>query len=647
MRTRFLMNYPENEKISSQVIDFLYAELLSARAMGMKRETHHIWFVSPWISENDFDLSQRGPMADLFPGYTMGKISFSTIIKKFLDYGSTVHIVCKPPHQLINIRSYYQYLTLQRQFRGMEKEFLDLKSLEEGISGLSSAKKAEKEQIQARTDSLFRYIGKFRSNFEKERRKAIGRIDVVELLFGIKSYRPEKVNVTYNSKIHAKVILGKNGAFFGSANLTQNGFNNNDELFAFVTDPATLEDLCISVYRLANVQKTDNGRWKFEQDQYSIEQALQREIEDYKLKQILKADLPEDLRRGLDLLGLASTAKPCTEEKKQESSRKSKSGRTVLEGETINILPLQYGCGDVPQVIVSNHSENEREQSGMVEPLENQNIYGSIHETDACLEKENIQDQVRDDCSSISTIQDIPILTEPGCVQRSTLTDSTQPELTSTPCTDEQPVILIGSIEGTNDYISHSSLETSPLVDHTENGSEVQIPFKPASDRITSTPYIREDEIQPFDLPLPQTREEAESHDDWISDTIARLRQDKNRVSISAKTTQMQISKGNTLREISKRRQKSLEVIALECRELIVRGDKVSPKIFEPFPKEDTLKQIGEICQKLGMLSTAKEIRKQMEHPIPDGDIELAITFLIAQRLCQQTVIAETSSESK
>src|SRR6267143_944281 len=92
--TNIFRNYPESNPISSRVLDFLWAELTLARV----NPNHELWLVSPWISDSSFDLSARGEFRDLWPGYSRSSIPFSEVLTKFLDHGTKLNIVCRPPH---------------------------------------------------------------------------------------------------------------------------------------------------------------------------------------------------------------------------------------------------------------------------------------------------------------------------------------------------------------------------------------------------------------------------------------------------------------------------------------------------------------------------------------------------------------------
>ena len=115
MNYRFILNYPEKENISVDVLDFLFSELISSR----RGDDHELWLVSPWMSDSSFDLSRRGEFIDIWASYSNSTIKFSQIMKNFLDYDSTINIVTRTPHRLISPYSflnYYEYKLLKLFF---------------------------------------------------------------------------------------------------------------------------------------------------------------------------------------------------------------------------------------------------------------------------------------------------------------------------------------------------------------------------------------------------------------------------------------------------------------------------------------------------------------------------------------------------
>jgi hypothetical protein len=299
MTTRFLCNYPQEERISMQVVDFFTAELIFARSQP---EKHTVWVISPWIIESQFDLSERGAMEDFFPEYAESTIPFSAFIKKLLDYGTRVNFVCKAPHDLMNIRVFHGYLVLNDKFKKIGDLFDSIQQLQvEGMSSMTSGAREKKAEVLQQTAKLRSVVDGFRRYQNSAIHTAIGRSDVIAYVQSFKQYAPEQVRIFYNQKLHAKLLIGKYGGFFGSANITYSGLNTNDELWTYVSDPAILQQLHYHASRFAHAE---GYGWKMSAEKYSIQYAMEKLIEGYKLEEILTADLPDELCDLLELVRL-------------------------------------------------------------------------------------------------------------------------------------------------------------------------------------------------------------------------------------------------------------------------------------------------------------------------------------------------------
>jgi hypothetical protein len=299
MISRFICNYPQEERISMQVIDFFNAELIYARSQP---EKHTVWVISPWIIESGFDLSERGAMEDLFPEYAESAIPLSAFIKKLLDYGTRVNFVCKPPHELMNIYGFHTYLVLNDKFKKIEKLFDSIHDLQNtGMSSMTGQSRERKEEVLLQTARLKSIVEGFKRYQNSAMKNAIGRSDVIAYVQDFKQYAPGQVRIYYNQKIHAKLLLGKYGGFFGSANITHSGLNSNDELWAYVSDSEILQQLHYHASRFAHAE---GYGWKMSAEKYSIQYAMEKLIEGYKLEEILNAELPDELCDVLELVNL-------------------------------------------------------------------------------------------------------------------------------------------------------------------------------------------------------------------------------------------------------------------------------------------------------------------------------------------------------
>ena len=292
MMPRLICNYPKRESISEQLLDFFSAELIYART----QRDHNLWLVSPWITESEFALSSRGNFADLFPGHSYAAISFSEMLKRFLDYGSTLHVVCYPPHLHVNIKQIQAYQEMKTRFDAISSL---LRSIETAQLVLTETAGREGTlPVERDLATLQRLFSEMRPELDRAREKAKGRSNVVSFVKDLQRYAPSQVKIYYNERLHAKMIIGKYAGLFGSANLTHSGFNENDELFAYETDPEILTRMRDVAWRLSHSKKLD---WKGPADNYSAYKQFKRIIGSYKLKELAGAELPAEIWEVLEL----------------------------------------------------------------------------------------------------------------------------------------------------------------------------------------------------------------------------------------------------------------------------------------------------------------------------------------------------------
>jgi hypothetical protein len=298
MTYRFLTNYPE--KISTQILDFFLAELTYAR---FERD-HELWLVSPWLTECNFDLSERGVYQDLWPGYGKSSISLSSILKKFIDYQSKINIICRPPHLLVPIENISLFYDTKKKMTHIENLFDLLGIMYDNIQDVTMSIKKLKSDIKELTSNIRSTFGELRIFLDILRRNALGQSDVIAFIKDVQNYNPDKVNIYYNYRLHAKILLGKTSGFFGSANITHSGFNFNDELFFYVTDQNILNELHNIAVQLA--YQRGGEWWKKKSNEYSVLREYQRQLIDKSVINEIKSskDLPEELKVVLELLEL-------------------------------------------------------------------------------------------------------------------------------------------------------------------------------------------------------------------------------------------------------------------------------------------------------------------------------------------------------
>ncbi|MEM2111078.1 MAG: hypothetical protein QXX08_04275 [Candidatus Bathyarchaeia archaeon] len=299
MNHRFLLNYPQSERISNSVLDFFLAELTYARSTS----DHELWIVSPWITDSNFDLSYRGEFDDIWPGFTKSSISFSYILKKFIDYGSTINFVLRPPHILVPLSNLLAFLDTSEKLAQMEKSFDELSRLLGQIRCLSSDQRKKKTEIDKTFGELYSNASGLRFLLDGLRTAARGQSDVLAFIQDVKNYSSEQVQIFYNYKLHAKILLGKFGGFFGSANITHSGLNYNDELFAFVNDEESVHELLEIARKLAY---SEDDWWKRKATRYSISYEYKRQLggESFLLK-VRSKEFPEELHEVLEILGIS------------------------------------------------------------------------------------------------------------------------------------------------------------------------------------------------------------------------------------------------------------------------------------------------------------------------------------------------------
>lgn len=296
MNLRFLLNYPENQSISNHLIDFFWAELAYSRA----NRDHELYLVSPWITESNFDLSERKVFEDLWPGFSKTSIPLSLILKKFLDYDSKIHITCRPPHMLVSIGGYVNYDNTKQKINKINDLFTKLSELEEEISELASKQKLLKADIKSKTKDLDDSVSELKFILDIFHSQAKNQHAVLSFIQDLKEYGGQFVEVSYNYRLHAKILVGKFGGFFGSANITHSGFNYNDELFAYLTEENAVSELRGIAKNLGN----ESQWWRKTAERYSPWYEFSRQVGKDTLSEVLKStNLSNDLKEILQLIG--------------------------------------------------------------------------------------------------------------------------------------------------------------------------------------------------------------------------------------------------------------------------------------------------------------------------------------------------------
>ena len=228
MEHKFLLNYPEDKgKISDDILDFFYSEILFTRA----NDDHELWLVSPWITDSSFNLSERGEFTDIWSNYSNSSIKFTQILKNFLDYNSRINIVTRSPHRLISPYSFFDYQNYYNIFEEIDSNFENLKKEQQKIPEMSTNVRKTLKEIHENTEKLRQGIDQLKP-FMNSFVQSIGSHSAeLELLRDIKEYREENVDIYYNDKLHAKILLGRFGAYIGSSNITYSPILQPPSLF--------------------------------------------------------------------------------------------------------------------------------------------------------------------------------------------------------------------------------------------------------------------------------------------------------------------------------------------------------------------------------------------------------------------------------
>ena|GEM_PF-4704206 len=291
-------NYPEDRSISTHLLDFLWAELAVARG----KTGHELWLVSPWISESSFDLSRRGEYTDFWPGYSRSSIPLTDILTKFLDFGTTLNIVCKPPHSHISVANIQRYSSASTTLAGLGDLANKASSLAQELKTLNPDQTAVKNELVASIDDIRAGASDLHWVLGDLRKGAAGHRDVLDFLRKLTEYRGSSVRITYNYRLHAKIIAGDTGAFLGSANVTHSGFNFNDEVYLYTAE-APLVD---SIRNIARLFATAEYWWRKPLQDYSVWPEARRQVGgDKELKKLLSEKMPNDLVEAIELLGLS------------------------------------------------------------------------------------------------------------------------------------------------------------------------------------------------------------------------------------------------------------------------------------------------------------------------------------------------------
>jgi len=161
-----------------------------------------LWIISPWLSDINFSFVGRSTLNGVFL-VPRKAIRLSEILTNFINYGGTLRLVCRPPHDLIDV----DYIRM--------------------LFYLESADLPQKNAI------IYRIVDNIVSQ------KAT--IDfVLNLLPYVES---ERALFRFNEKLHAKILVSKDCALTGSSNMTLSGVYFNLEFNCIITDNENLNKI--------------------------------------------------------------------------------------------------------------------------------------------------------------------------------------------------------------------------------------------------------------------------------------------------------------------------------------------------------------------------------------------------------------------
>ena len=154
-----------------------------------------LWIISPWLSDVNFSFVGRSTLNGIFL-FPRKATRLSEILENFLDCGGTLKLVCRPPHDLVNIDSIRMLFYLE------------------------SANFQQKDAI------IYKVVDSILSH------KA-----TIDFMLNLLPYvNLRKAEIRFNEKLHAKIFVSKSCAVTGSSNMTFSGLYSNLEFNCVITD---------------------------------------------------------------------------------------------------------------------------------------------------------------------------------------------------------------------------------------------------------------------------------------------------------------------------------------------------------------------------------------------------------------------------
>lgn len=211
-------------------------EIARLLVSAMQSEPGEVWLVTPWLKDVEFDLTELGNLRPLL-GANRGTVTLLNLLE-LLAEEHLVHVVTKPPHELVDLNRLGELHALLAERAALEDPDRQIEDYTLHDRHLAL--------IQARVDGL--------------RDEFLTHADTVLLAKRLAESPRGGVQVTFHEALHAKLLWGPSGAVFGSANFTNGGLVYNAELVAFVHDEPGLGQLREAAERL-RAESVPSGRY--------------------------------------------------------------------------------------------------------------------------------------------------------------------------------------------------------------------------------------------------------------------------------------------------------------------------------------------------------------------------------------------------
>jgi hypothetical protein len=176
--------------------------LMSSVIRVKTQNDYSLWIVSPWLSDVYFNFVGRSSFSGIFP--TPRKtIKLSEVLTNFLDYGGRIKLICRPPHDLVDVDNIRMLIYIENS--SFPRRDLIVYKLVDSIMSQKST------------------------------------IDFLLKLFPY--YDLGKFELKFSERLHAKIFLSESFALTGSSNITYSGLFSNIEFNFFVFNKEQIEQI--------------------------------------------------------------------------------------------------------------------------------------------------------------------------------------------------------------------------------------------------------------------------------------------------------------------------------------------------------------------------------------------------------------------